>query len=367
MEYFIVKERCATIRTLARDALVGNWITGFFVFLIFNVIQIWPGLFLLYTFGEGAFLVIFLYSILVAGPLLLGLMYFSLNLARDQYAQVGQIFFGFERLFKAVGASVMLTIFIMLWGLSGVVVMGILMATMFGFGAAGFFGFFVLILLIIIAYIPAIIAALRYSQTYFILADNSDVGVFESISISKKIMYGNKLKLLLLFLSFFGWALLASVPHLILRFAIGPAAVGSSALSDLLIIIIPSIPFYFVELYLFVSFAVFHDMITGRLRPGTIEATAEIIEPQNMPPNMHPNEPRNVSPNETDAKVNHEMSTPHEKWTSEGYVPVNESPNMSQSETNSNVTPEMSTEEVIEDSRIRKLRERYQTKNDNQD
>jgi len=60
--------------------------------------------------------------------------------------------------------------------------------------------------------IPGIIAAIRYSQAFYILAQDSSKGVMQCIEESKWMMRGNKWKLFCLVLSFFGWALLAAIP-----------------------------------------------------------------------------------------------------------------------------------------------------------
>lgn len=59
--------------------------------------------------------------------------------------------------------------------------------------------------------IPGIIAAYRYSMTYFILAENPEMRASEAISRSKELMNGNKWRLFCLDFSFIGWALLASL------------------------------------------------------------------------------------------------------------------------------------------------------------
>lgn len=57
--------------------------------------------------------------------------------------------------------------------------------------------------------IPGIIAALRYSQTFLILADDEKIDGVEAIERSKEMMKGQKMNYFLLGLSFIGWELLA--------------------------------------------------------------------------------------------------------------------------------------------------------------
>jgi len=56
--------------------------------------------------------------------------------------------------------------------------------------------------------IPGIIAALSYSQAFFILADNPSLSASEVLSKSKEIMDGHKLKLFFLGFNFIGWSFL---------------------------------------------------------------------------------------------------------------------------------------------------------------
>ena len=70
--------------------------------------------------------------------------------------------------------------------------------------AIGFFTFLWSLLFII----PGIVAAYRYSQAFYVLIDNPEMGVLECISKSKELMRGNKLDLFLLQLSFIGWTFL---------------------------------------------------------------------------------------------------------------------------------------------------------------
>jgi uncharacterized membrane protein len=64
--------------------------------------------------------------------------------------------------------------------------------------------------------IPGIIAAISYSMTFYILADDNSLTAMEAIDKSKAMMEGYKLKYFYLSLRFLGWALLA-----ILTFGIG--------------------------------------------------------------------------------------------------------------------------------------------------
>ncbi|WP_226536353.1 DUF975 family protein [Fictibacillus halophilus] len=59
--------------------------------------------------------------------------------------------------------------------------------------------------------IPGIIKAFAYSQTYFVLKDNPDIGINAAITKSRKLMHGHKWKYFLLQLSFIGWIILSLI------------------------------------------------------------------------------------------------------------------------------------------------------------
>lgn len=115
-------------------------------------------------------------SILIGGPMALGMAIFSLSISRNQDARLEQIFDGFKMFSVSVGAYFLMMLFIILW----------------------------LLLLIV----PGIMAALSYSMTFYIIADDPSIGAMEAIDKSKSMMDGNKLKLFYLGLRFLGWALL---------------------------------------------------------------------------------------------------------------------------------------------------------------
>lgn len=163
-----------------------------------------------WTFVIGVFVLSWLMSasnsivsILIAGSMSVGLATFSLSLARNGEAKIIQIFSGFEIFWTSFRTFILTTIFTLLWA----------------------------ILLIV----PGIIAALSYSQVYFILADNPKLRALEAIEKSKKMMYGNKWKLFCLGLRFLGWIILS--------------------------IITIGIGFLWTGPYMMISYAKFHDDI----------------------------------------------------------------------------------------------------------
>jgi uncharacterized membrane protein len=151
----------------AREALTGKWglaIGTFVVYiLILFAVQVIP------VIGPIA-------GLIIGGPLVLGITIFSLSLSRKQDANLSQLFEGFNRFGIALGAYLLMVLFIILW----------------------------MLLLII----PGLIAAISYAQTFYILAEDDKISAMEAIDKSKKMMYGYKWKYFCLGLRFLGWLLL---------------------------------------------------------------------------------------------------------------------------------------------------------------
>ncbi len=115
-------------------------------------------------------------NLLIGGSLSLGLAAFALAAVRSRPLEMGLLFEGFQEFGTALGAYILMLLFVLLWSL----------------------------LLIV----PGIIAALAYSMTYFILRDQPRLGSLEAIGLSRQMMRGNKWKYFCLQWRFLGWALL---------------------------------------------------------------------------------------------------------------------------------------------------------------
>jgi uncharacterized membrane protein len=161
------KTENSVLMAQARESLHGKWGlaigTSIVYLLVLIPIQLIPFL--------G-----FIASILITGPMAVGLAIFALSISRKKDARVGQLFEGFEKFGVSVGAYLLQAIFVILW----------------------------MLLLII----PGIIAALSYALTFYIIAENDSIGPLEAITKSKEMMQGNKWKLFCLGCRFLGWALL---------------------------------------------------------------------------------------------------------------------------------------------------------------
>lgn len=116
-------------------------------------------------------------SLVLGGPATLGTCFVFLSIARGKDPPFGDVFEGFRRFFDALLAYLVVTVLVVLWTL--------------------------------LLVIPGIIAALSYSMTFFVLADEPATGALEAWKKSRDMMRGNRWKLFCLFCRFIGWAFLS--------------------------------------------------------------------------------------------------------------------------------------------------------------
>lgn len=155
---------------MARESLKDKWGIAIATFLIYAlIIGIVQGSAETYPFVN-------LILLFISGPLSLGITKFTINISRNQEARIEQLFDGFSNFGTSTGAYLLTVLFTLLWTL----------------------------LLII----PGIIAALSYSMTFYIIADDDSIGAMDAIDKSKKMMYGHKWKYFRLLLRIVGLSLL---------------------------------------------------------------------------------------------------------------------------------------------------------------
>lgn len=155
----------------ARQALTGRWFIAIGA-VVLNVLTVSIASAAVPGFG-------LLVSLLITGPMSLGLATFFLDLSCGKKISIGQIFDGFKIYSKAESAYLLMVLFVFLWSLLFI--------------------------------IPGIIASLAYAMTFFIISDNPSLSASEALKESKRIMKGNKWKLFCLHLRFIGWILLAAI------------------------------------------------------------------------------------------------------------------------------------------------------------
>ncbi len=162
-----------TLMQSSRESLKGHWGLAIGTFLIYSLLTAGPG----YVRPEGSYFAPgSILVLIIAGPLSLGAAFFALSISRGKEATIGQLFQGFNYFGNALVAYLLILLYVLLWS----------------------------ILLIV----PGIIAALGYSMTFYILADDPTLKGQDAMKKSKAMMNGYKLKLFYLSLRFFLLALL---------------------------------------------------------------------------------------------------------------------------------------------------------------
>ncbi len=237
MNTYVVTESSREIKMIAKKSLENFWVKVTIGMLIYALlVEIVPYILVLLTprsmmltvEGVSTSYISTLYNTFTSGAFLVGVCSFMLMFFRERDPNPGYLFNGFGYYFKAFGLVIVMGVFIILWTL----------------------------LLIV----PGIIAAIRYSQSYYILADDPQKGIMQCINESKKIMANNKMKYFTLILSFMGWALLLGIGQSILLQLRVPVIVIE------LLFIVPAAIF---AAYINTASTVFFELASGRLRAAT--------------------------------------------------------------------------------------------------
>lgn len=241
MNNYIVYEPSAKIREIARQSLKGNWPKMFLGVLIFYMLSSFISEILDSFFVVVRYIPIYgeyfrteipyagaLYEFLIMGPLMCGFAMFMLAFFREKKINYALNLEGFGMFGKAFCLYVLYTIKVYLWSLLFVV--------------------------------PGIIAVYRYSQCFYLRVDHPDWTASQCINESKRLMRGNKGKLFCLQLTFFGYALLASLPY-----AIFDNFTETEGMTYVLIASLLWLPMLVVNLYIETATVTFYEIVTRNL------------------------------------------------------------------------------------------------------
>lgn len=160
---------------------------------------------LMFLIGMGIGLVPYiggLAQLILQGPLALGGVVFFLTFTRGGLGELGMLFIGFKNFGTALGAFLLVAVFVLGWfllfsavGIILLIVLAVASAPVEALIIAGIF-------CVIPGTIAATVAQLAYSQTMYIVADDSEIGAMAAIRRSKELMRGHKGKLFLMSLLF---------------------------------------------------------------------------------------------------------------------------------------------------------------------
>ena len=289
----IITEPSRNLRALGRNARAGKWKTAIITVIVYLLCMTIPPLVFDSLFGVnlgnlfindgytydidvGLYAELYntmptysilsgIYILLITGPLTLGLTMFFLAMFRKHKVETVDMFLGFEKFGKSLGLMLFQMLFIYLWSLLFI--------------------------------IPGIIASIRYSQAFFILADDPSKGIRQCMNESKAMMKGNKAKYFCLSLSFIGWLILSSLPATILE------SIGHIITTNAFIVsLFAAVGYLFiapVTAYMFSTMSGFYEILAGHLiketQPAPIpedvyaleqpeESTDSSFEPPAEPP-----------------------------------------------------------------------------------
>ena len=161
--------RAKDYRIKAWNALKGNIGNYAVVTIIVSAI----------TAGIAAIPFVGILSLLVSGPLTLGVTIISLMVAKNQKFQIVNVFDGFKNFLNSFLLMLINQLFVMLWTLLFV--------------------------------IPGIVKYYSYSISFFIMSDNPNLDQEACRKKSMEMMEGHKWELFCLQFSFIGWAILSTL------------------------------------------------------------------------------------------------------------------------------------------------------------
>jgi uncharacterized membrane protein len=140
----------------AKDALTGKWgiaVLAYIIVILINIpVQIAA------EYSQFAIVI----SLILGGPIAFGTAIFHLKLSRGQEAKIDDIFEGFGDFASAIETYLIMVLIII-------------------------FSTFLFI-------IPGIIAAISYSMTFYIMAEDSSIKGLDALNKSKELMYGHKMQ-----------------------------------------------------------------------------------------------------------------------------------------------------------------------------
>lgn len=169
-------------------------------------------------------IVISILSYLWTGTMAAGYVNYSIRMVRRQNPGVGDVFSGFTRFGRVLLTNILVYIFTILWSLLfGVIfaVVAIVAALLIAMEGAGLF---VGVVLFVVAYVALLASMLwlsyRFALTNHLVMDQGISGL-EALTVSKRLMRGNKWRMFVLHLSFIGWYLLMFAAVVICAVVIG--------------------------------------------------------------------------------------------------------------------------------------------------
>lgn len=178
--------RPTKFRTQARAALAGKWNACAVMALLYLLaitiavsLELWrlpvgtAGLTIMHPVATLLYFIVLIFGVTIVA---LGLMFVFLDVSRGADPKIETMAEPAKSYWRYIATNLVVSIYVTLW--------------------------------MMLLFIPGIIKAISYSQTFFIMRENPEMGINDAISQSMKMMKGHKMDYFLLNLSFLGWTIL---------------------------------------------------------------------------------------------------------------------------------------------------------------
>ena len=168
------------LKITAKQQLSNNWLKAILIIVIaFLITGLSSYLSDIYYGGIWTYILMSIVTFSIATPLELGQSIFFLNLSKNKEGKISDLFLGYKSFIKVIGVGILINIIVSIG--------------------------------LILFIIPGLILSIMYSQSYYILAENPNIGIVECLRESRLIMNGQKWNYLVLMMSFILWILLTVI------------------------------------------------------------------------------------------------------------------------------------------------------------
>lgn len=193
---------------------------------------------------KGTFIFLTVLEFLFGPVLGIGLNNYYLKLHFGRGTNFSLLFSRMQIFGKCLGQIIIMGFFAVLWCFV-VLVPGILLLLLLRSSSR-----FLAVVISLSAVSLSLVAFLRYAMAPYLLAEDPELGVMDTIRQSKEMMDGNKGRLFCLYLSFIGWMLLAVGLNILLRSLLGTLgfAIGMFATLSVPVYINSAVAAFYLEL-----------------------------------------------------------------------------------------------------------------------
>jgi len=212
------KMKLSEVRREAREALTGKWTKGVCIVLAYLLVSFAIG-FVIGLFDEDSLLgvLVAIAQLIISVPLSFGISLAFLKLKRNEdikaFGFIDIAVDNFSRAWKITGRTFLkmiipvIVLVVAIFVYAGILVYSTAQLSVGEASAAGM-GMIVALVVYIAAIIYLLAVSLLYSLTTYIAYDNKEKTALEVVNESARLMKGNRWKIILLELSFIGWAIL---------------------------------------------------------------------------------------------------------------------------------------------------------------